>query len=242
MKFNSILFLSQIELLNVNEVMADFPEVEYLSQYFSNGYYFSGRLWYLGLGLHRVFRVRTMIVLDNDIRIESDIFKLYSMASLFPPTAVMGLAYELSPGFHFTLRRYREEHPDTRFGNPPPSGHPGYNGGVNVLHLENMRKSSKYAYFLSEAGVRELVSTFYVVPSTNRMADQEFETLMSFLHPELVYTLPCTWNRQLCESWRSTNYNRVFDEYYRCNGVISIYHGNCNTQIPDKNIEEFFDG
>ncbi|KAK7085267.1 Xyloside xylosyltransferase 1, partial [Halocaridina rubra] len=35
------------------------------------------------------------------------------------------------------------------------------------------------------------------------LGDQDLYTLIAFDYPELFYTLPCGWNRQLCEWWRN---------------------------------------
>ena len=47
------------------------------------------------------------------------------------------------------------------------------------------------------------------------------------------HVLDCTWNRQLCTWWRDHGYSDVFDAYFRCEGHVKIYHGNCNTPIPE---------
>ena len=52
-------------------------------------------------------------------------------------------------------------------------------------------------------------------------------------HPELFHVLDCTWNRQLCTWWKDHGYSDVFDQYFRCDGEVKIYHGNCNTPIPE---------
>lgn len=62
---------------------------------------------------------------------------------------------------------------------------------------------------------------------------QDFFTVLSFEHGELFHVLPCGWNRQLCQWWRDKGYQAVFASYYNCDAPVSIYHGNCNTPIPD---------
>jgi hypothetical protein len=52
-------------------------------------------------------------------------------------------------------------------------------------------------------------------------------------HPDLVHLLPCVWNRQLCTWWRDHGYRDVFDAFAYCNGAVKLYHGNCNTPIPN---------
>lgn len=221
----------QVELLDIEELLAIFPDtVRTLSYHFDEGWYFTGRFWYLFAGLHRVFRVKRIMALDTDIKVRSNILGLYNYFSLFSPATVIGMGYELSPWYHFYFREYKRKHPQAVFGDPPPDGIPGFNGGVCLLHLENMRNSKLYAYLTTRQGIHHLATSFNL---TKRLADQDFKTFAAYLYPELVYTLPCTWNRQLCESWREVaEESDVFDKFFRCDGFINIYHGNCGSRIP----------
>lgn len=65
------------------------------------------------------------------------------------------------------------------------------------------------------------------------LGDQDLYTLIALDHPELFYTLPCTWNRQLCDWWRGHGYQAVFDLYFACSFELKVIHGNCKTPIPD---------
>jgi len=38
---------------------------------------------------------------------------------------------------------------------------------------------------------------------------------------------------QLCTWWKDHGYSDIFDAYFRCEGNIKMYHGNCNTRIPE---------
>lgn len=81
-----------------------------------------------------------------------------------------------------------------------------------------------------ERGVLEERCKHYSFQGT--LGDQDLYTLIAFDHPELFYTLPCTWNRQLCLWWKYKGYEHVFGDYFSCQGKIEIYHGNCKSVIP----------
>lgn len=34
--------------------------------------------------------------------------------------------------------------------------------------------------------------------------------------------------------WETHGYEKVFEQYFACDGEINVYHGNCNTKIPDE--------
>ena len=51
--------------------------------------------------------------------------------------------------------------------------------------------------------------------------------------PEFIHTIDCGWNRQLCTWWRDRGYADVFANYSKCDSEIKLWHGNCNTPIPD---------
>lgn len=125
--------------------------------------------------------------------------------------------------------QYRQEHPGTKVGDPPPDGLPGFNSGVLLLDLEAMRQSEQYNRLLEPAMVQQLASKFHF---KGHLGDQDFFTLVGMEHPELFYVLDCTWNRQLCTWWRDHGYSDIFERYFRCDGHVRIYHGNCNTPIP----------
>lgn len=59
--------------------------------------------------------------------------------------------------FRHLLWNYRQNNPDTICGSPPPNGHPGFNSGVMLLHLDHMRTSYTYNSYLDVLVVDELV-------------------------------------------------------------------------------------
>lgn len=129
-----------------------------------------------------------------------------------------------------TFWQYRKENPQTRVGEPPPDGLPGFNSGVMLLDLGAMRSSALYNKLLEPSNVAKLADQYRF---RGHLGDQDFFTMIGMEHPELFYSLACGWNRQLCTWWRDHGYGDIFQLYYRCDGPVYIYHGNCNTPIPD---------
>lgn len=151
-----------------------------------------------------------------------------SAGKLFRPTNQAKSA--LSPFPRHTFWQFRHENPKTRVGGPPPEGLPGFNSGVMLLNLEAMRQSPLYSRLLEPAQVQQLADKYHF---RGHLGDQDFFTMIGMEHPELFHVLDCTWNRQLCTWWRDHGYSDVFEAYFRCEGHVRIYHGNCNTPIPE---------
>ncbi|MBN3273449.1 XXLT1 xylosyltransferase, partial [Polyodon spathula] len=129
-----------------------------------------------------------------------------------------------------TFWAYRRENPDSKVGDPPPDGNPGFNSGVMLLDLEAMRRSEPYNQLLEPRSVGRLADKYRF---QGHLGDQDFFTMISMEHPSLFHVLDCVWNRQLCTWWKDHGYGNVFQLYYHCQGPVKIYHGNCNTPIPD---------
>lgn len=136
--------------------------------------------------------------------------------------------------FHFfdrhTFWQYRKENPQTKVGEPHPDGLPGFNSGVMLLDLAAMRASTLYNQLLEPSNLAKLAEKYLF---KGHLGDQDFFTMIGMEHPELFYPLACGWNRQLCTWWRDHGYGDIFQLYYRCDGPVYIYHGNCNSPIPD---------
>ena len=174
-------------------------------------------------------------MLDVDIKFASDIKHLWAQFDNFKDTNIIGIARDGQPVYRHVFWQYRNENPGTRVGNPPPNGLTGFYSGVLLLDLERMRQSELYHSLITAESVDKLTKKFHF---KGHLGDQDFFSLLSMEHEELFYVLPCNWNRQLCQWWRQHGYADVFDQYYKCDGHIHIWHGNCNTPIPtDEEIE-----
>ncbi|XP_030388274.1 xyloside xylosyltransferase 1 [Scaptodrosophila lebanonensis] len=227
-----------------------------LSPYFNSApnSYYSDSLFFLSLGLHRIadLSLNRVILLDCDIVFRSDVRSLFAEFDHFLPHQLFGLAPELTPVYRHILYRYRVRFPKTSFGNPyypmqlenkkehklaeSPKhthirhGYPGLNSGVVLLLLNRIRDSKPYNEKLTQSEVQRLVHKYSF---KGHLGDQDFFTLLGYEYPNLIYRLDCVWNRQLCTWWKDHGYSDIFDAYFRCEGVIKMYHGNCNTRIPE---------
>ncbi|XP_065395765.1 xyloside xylosyltransferase 1 isoform X7 [Macaca fascicularis] len=171
-----------------------------------------------------------LIQLDLDLKFKTNIRELFEEFDSFLPGAIIGLAREMQPVYRHTFWQFRHENPQTRVGGPPPEGLPGFNSGVMLLNLEAMRQSPLYSRLLEPAQVQQLADKYHF---RGHLGDQDFFTMIGMEHPRLFHVLDCTWNRQLCTWWRDHGYSDVFEAYFRCEGHVKIYHGNCNTPIPE---------
>ena len=118
----------------------------------------------------------------------------------------------------------------TRVGEPPPDGLTGFNSGVLLLDLDRMRKSELYNSLITADRVKSLTGKFHF---KGHLGDQDFFTLLIMEYEELFHVLPCEWNRQLCRWWEKHGYADIFHLYFNCDASVKIYHGNCNTPIPE---------
>ncbi|KAF3690836.1 Xyloside xylosyltransferase 1 [Channa argus] len=211
-----------------------FPIVEAMQKHFSagSGAYYSDAIFFLSVAMHHIMpkSLTRIIQLDLDLKYKTNIKDLFQEFDKFPPGAVIGITREMQPVYRHTFWQYRKENPQTRVGEPPPDGLPGFNSGVMLLDLAAMRASPLYNKLLEPSNVAKLADQYRF---RGHLGDQDFFTMIGMEHPELFYTLACGWNRQLCTWWRDHGYGDVFQLYYHCDGPVYIYHGNCNSPIPE---------
>ncbi|XP_005419143.1 xyloside xylosyltransferase 1 [Geospiza fortis] len=220
---------------DVNELTEKlFPIVEAMQKHFSagSGTYYSDSIFFLSVAMHRIMpkEITRIIQVDLDLKYKTNIRDLFDEFDNFPEGAVIGIAREMQPVYRHTFWQYRRENPQTKVGEPPPDGLPGFNSGVLLLNLEAMRQSKLYNQLLEPTMVQKLTEKYHF---KGHLGDQDFFTMVGMEHPELFHVLDCTWNRQLCTWWRDHGYSDVFDQYFQCEGEVRIYHGNCNTPIPE---------
>lgn len=161
----------------------------------------------------------------------------------FSSDNLFGLAPELTPVYRHILYKYRAKNPNTNFGNPYyPSikhtkkkhtikhGYPGLNSGVVLMDFEKIRKSKLYNENLNSENVMRLAHKYLF---KGHLGDQDYYTLLGYEFPSMIYRLDCIWNRQLCTWWKEHGYSDIFDTFFHCEGKIRLYHGNCNTRVPE---------
>ncbi|CAB3365700.1 Hypothetical predicted protein [Cloeon dipterum] len=200
----------------------------------STGSYYSDDLFFLSLGLHQISTLNQVLLIDIDVQFRADIVLLFQFFEMFNDDQMFGLAPELSPVYKHVFFNYLKKLKDNpqKIGEPDiEEGYAGYNSGVVLLDLEKMRLSAFYETVISPDSVKELAGEFEF---KGHLGDQDFFTLMGIKSPELIFKLPCAWNRQMCQWWREHGYAKVFDRYFACEGKVKIYHANCNSNIPEK--------
>ncbi|KAM9274775.1 LOW QUALITY PROTEIN: xyloside xylosyltransferase 1 [Cariama cristata] len=228
-------FRHQVVVHDVNELTEKlFPIVEAMQKHFSagSGTYYSDSIFFLSVAMHHIMpkEITQIIQVDLDLKYKTNIRDLFDEFDNFPEGAVIGIAREMQPVYRHTFWQYRRENPQTKVGDPPPDGLPGFNSGVLLLNLEAMRQSKLYNQLLEPTVVQKLTEKYHF---KGHLGDQDFFTMVGMEHPELFHVLDCTWNRQLCTWWKDHGYSDVFDQYFQCEGEVKIYHGNCNTPIPE---------
>lgn len=224
-----VLFHSEVDLAHKL-----FPIVEAMQKHFSagSGAYYSDAIFFLSVAMHLIMpeNLTRIVQLDLDLKYKTNIRDLFQEFDHFPSEAVIGITREMQPVYRHTFWQYRKENPQTKVGDPPPDGLPGFNSGVMLLDLGAMRRSVLYNRLLQPNHVAQLAEHYRF---RGHLGDQDFFTMIGMEHPELFYSLACGWNRQLCTWWRDHGYGEVFQLYYHCDGPVYIYHGNCNTPIPN---------
>ena len=220
--------------LDVDQLAKDLHKiVKPMQEHFSSkpGAYYSHSLFFLSIALHQVMpeSMHKTIMLDADLKFMDDIAKLHDHFQFFNKDTVIGIGHEMQPVYRHAFWKYRQENPGTRVGAPPPDGLPGFNSGVLLLHLDNMRASTLYNSLITVDKVGNLTEEYHF---KGHLGDKDFFTLLAMKYERLFHVLSCSWNRQLCTWWREHGYKDVWDQYHTCDMDIKIYHGNCDTTIP----------
>ena len=195
--------------------------------------YYNHPLFFISTAIHHVLPQSMMriISLDSDLLFKTDIKQLFAIFDNFKATTIFGLAREQQPLYRHLFHMFRDRNPGTKVGEPPPDGLTGFNSGVVLINLRNMRESRIYNLLLHNNAVREIAHKYTF---QGHLGDQDFYSLLNLEYSALFHILPCSWNRQLCKWWRDHGYAQVFDSYYNCSEPIHVYHGNCQTKMPNE--------
>ena len=182
--------------------------------------------------------VPRVILLDADFFFYTDIKQLFDQFKNFKNTTIFGLALLQQPIYRKVFAQYREENPGTRIGNPPSDGVTGYNTGLIMFQLTNMRRSELYKQILLSNKTKEYVEKYQF---RGTLTEQDFFVLLDVEHRnELFYVIPCQWNRQLNGALsREVDFNL----YHNCPKPIHAYHGNGKVRMPtmDNHYQFLFD-
>ncbi|KAJ8687962.1 hypothetical protein QAD02_023757 [Eretmocerus hayati] len=226
----------EVQYHNVHKSSAKLEDiVSVMSPFFSSkpGTYYSDALFYLSLGLHRIAPEdqNLAVMLDADTKFRVDIKFLFEEFNNFEKEALFGLGPELTPVYRHVLYTYRNRNPKTLFGEPAYlGGYPGYNSGVVLINLKRLRESLEYDQIVGRDSVEHMVNKYHF---KGHLGDQDFYTLLGMERPEFIHSIDCGWNRQLCTWWRDRGYADVFTNFSLCQSKTKLWHGNCNTPIPN---------
>ena len=203
------------------------------TQFSGSNAYYNHPLFFLSTAIHHVLpqSMTHIISLDSDMLFKTDIKQLFAIFDNFKTGTIFGLAREQQPVYRHILRFFRDKNPGTKVGEPPPDGLTGFNSGVVLINLLNMRESRFYNLLFYNNVMKEMADRYIF---QGHLGDQDFYSLLNLEYSGLFHILPCSWNRQLCTLWRDKGYVQVFDFYYNCSEPIHVYHGNCGTKMPDE--------
>lgn len=154
--------------------------------------------------------ISRVIVLDTDLFLFEDLLGLWREFDRFRPGELLGVAAEQCPSYQ-EVRSL---------------GGLGFNGGVQLLALAEMRASSHYADLMDAYATRGFRGKPMKPGGIGWLGDQTLYSWMSVNGTggrEVFHELPCGWNRQIgthMASWRG------FWERHRCDMRCSLLHGN----------------
>jgi lipopolysaccharide biosynthesis glycosyltransferase len=211
------------------------PFVTVLQKYFSaKGSYDDDGIFYLSTVMHRLMPtdIDKLVQLDIDIMFERSVYELFDEFSQFDDDDLIGLAPEMQPVYYHQLTTFRQGNPDSRLGYPLPDGHPGFNSGAILLHIDRMRKSARYNEQLTIGKVDQLVNKYHL---KGHLGVQDFFTLLNFEQADWFYQLDCGWNYQYCRLWLDEGgygENQIGQKINQCQEPIKLHHGNCSSPIP----------
>ena len=156
-----------------------------------------GRTYLLKPLLHFVLppSVRRVLVLDTDVVMIRPLAELWGQFARFGPEAVLGLVAEQSSLY--------------------PGNAIGKNGGVQLLHLERMRRSPAYAAALDH------YATGRGGAWLGYLGDQTLYSFMAYSHGALFHSLGCEWNRQL-----SVHFGLEAQRQHACAAPCGLLHAN----------------
>ena len=119
--------------------------------------------------------VSQIIVLDTDLIFNADIKELWQYFDKFNDSQAIGMAEELTAWY---------------LNHGWPADKNGYNSGVMLLNLQKLRQMDWFRLWRAE-----LLAPIIKLDRLE-LADQDVFNLMGVVRPDILYKLPCQWNRQ----------------------------------------------
>jgi len=178
--------------------------------------------------------LKELLVIDaTDLLFHCDVLEVYhQFEKMKDQGTLLGIGNDLSPNYHYVLTKYREENPGSKAGFPGKSQ--GLNTGVVLYRLEALRSSSLYLSLLKPGGSTKLAKQFKYVFT---LAEQDWFTNVALAYPELVYVLPCEFNRQTSIQWLHPPYEEDFEKFHFCPRVKVRHLNGCGPRPEDCKID-----
>jgi len=192
-------------------------------------------LFYMAPLYPRAFvHLKELLVIDaTDLLFHCDILELYQQfGQMKRQGALLGIGRDLSPNYHYVLTQYRIENPGSNAGLPGDTQ--GLNTGVVLYRLEALRSSPIYNSLLEKGAPSDLALQFKYVFT---LAEQDWFTNVGLAHPQLVYVMPCQFNRQTSIQWLHPPYEEDFEKFHSCPSVKVRHVNGCGPRPQDCKID-----
>ena len=191
---------------------------------------YSSDLFYIGPLYYSAFeKLDRLLFIDiTDLEFFADISSLYDMFSE-TGDAVMGVGLDMSPHYRKFLANYLKDHPNSSLATPGRLQ--GFNTGVVLYRLDNMRTCQDYLHYLQVKEVDRLVSQYQF---NLTLGDQDWLTEVGWERPDMFYVLPCHYNAQTSIQYLRPPWEETFDSYHYCDqkAKLKIVHRNGCGPMP----------
>ena len=175
-------------------------------------------LFFISPFYHLVFPMNKFIITDADIEfMDHGLALLHSHFDLFKSDQLYAFAKDMSPLYRTMMFNYRQEHQETRIGDPGDLQ--GVNTGVVMLNLERMRNSQVFSRYLDSEHMTELCQEYKF---KGFIGDQDWWNIVVWDKPQLVHFLDCAFNYQFKQEFNTPPFDKVtklfknFNIYFNC--------------------------
>jgi len=188
-------------------------------------------LFYIAPMYHGAFmKLNKLIFLDStDLEFFDDVKSLNDQFDNME-NELIGVAPDLSPHYRKFLGEYLKDHPDSTLGLPGKKQ--GFNTGVMLFRLHEMRQSKLYNSYMNPKMVDVLSNKYKYKMS---LGDQDWFTNMDFEYPDLFYVLPCRFNTQTSIQYLRPPWEDTFEQYHFCDkkSRVVVFHRNGCGPTPE---------
>lgn len=204
-----------------------------LTKHFGNHEYYKKPIFFISVGASEFLdsNISRIVQIDMDLKFKASIKGLFMEFENFSDLNIFGLAKEMQPIYYHLMSQHNKIK-NTTFGSPKT---PGFNSGIILINLKEMKTNEIWHNLLSERIIGNLVKKFGNM--RGHLGDQDFYTLIGWKIPEIFYNLNCKFNRQLCSYWLP-HYPKIWHKWNTCYDFPHVLHGNCKTNI-DKLDQDF---